>query len=164
MNSIDWLKSVRENVQKSPIPPVPPEAAERENPVKTLIPPVAPCSSVYLFENENISKEGEQKEIYWREETEETSGGHRGNSTNHRGNESLDHRGHRGNKGNIDVLENVPPPRKPRVPFLTPGGDLSIPFDSDPKYGSVLKVLQKGEGHGSHWGVLENPVKRKARP
>jgi hypothetical protein len=29
--------------------------------------------------------------------------------------------------------------------------------------GSVLKVLQKGMGHGSHWGVIANPVKRKAR-
>ena len=27
--------------------------------------------------------------------------------------------------------------------------------------GSVLKVLQKGMGHGSHWGVITNPVKRK---
>jgi hypothetical protein len=30
--------------------------------------------------------------------------------------------------------------------------------------GSVIKVLQKEAGHGSHWGVLRNPVKRKARP
>jgi hypothetical protein len=29
--------------------------------------------------------------------------------------------------------------------------------------GSVIKVLQKGMGHGSHWGVIANPVKRKAR-
>jgi transposase len=25
------------------------------------------------------------------------------------------------------------------------------------KLGSVLKVLQKGEGHGSHWGVVREP-------
>jgi hypothetical protein len=31
-------------------------------------------------------------------------------------------------------------------------------------FGSVSKVLQKEEGHGSHWGVLNNPVKRKAEP
>jgi len=31
------------------------------------------------------------------------------------------------------------------------------------KEGSVIKVLQKGMGHGSHWGVIANPVKRKAR-
>jgi hypothetical protein len=30
--------------------------------------------------------------------------------------------------------------------------------------GSVSKVLQKEEGHGSHWGVFMNPVKRKAEP
>jgi hypothetical protein len=30
--------------------------------------------------------------------------------------------------------------------------------------GSVQKVLQKEEGHGSHWGVFMNPVKRKAEP
>jgi hypothetical protein len=30
--------------------------------------------------------------------------------------------------------------------------------------GSVLKVLQKEEGHGSHWDVFNNPVKRKAKP
>ena len=30
--------------------------------------------------------------------------------------------------------------------------------------GSVLKVLQKEEGHGSPWGVLVNPDKRKAEP
>jgi hypothetical protein len=27
--------------------------------------------------------------------------------------------------------------------------------------GSVLKVLQKEAGHGSHWGVIANPVKER---
>jgi len=134
MNSIDWLMSVRENPQKSLIPPVPPEAAPGENTVKTLIPPVAPCSSVYLNENENISTEGGQKEIYWGEETEETIGGHRGNPAFDGVNADSDDRGHRGNQGNIDVSKIEPPTAKPPKPFLTTGGDLSIPFDSDPKY------------------------------
>lgn len=32
----------------------------------------------------------------------------------------------------------------------------------DATLGSVLKVLQKEVGHGSHQGVLGNPVKREA--
>jgi hypothetical protein len=134
MNSIDWLKSVRENDQKTLIPPVPPEGASEENAVNTLIPPVAPCSSVYLNQNENILPEAGQKEIYWGDETVETSGGHRGNSTNHEVNDGSDVRGIRGNQGNNDVSAIAPPPAKPLKPFFTPGGDLSIPFDSDPKY------------------------------
>jgi hypothetical protein len=38
-----------------------------------------------------------------------------------------------------------------------------LPFWVITLSGSVLKVLQKGMGHGSHWGVIANPVKRKAR-
>jgi hypothetical protein len=133
MNSIDWLKSVRENDQKPHIPPDPPEGSQAENTVNALIPPVAPCSSVYLNEKEKKLNEGE-KEIFWGEETEATSGGHRGKSTNHGAKEGLDVRGIRGNQGNNDISAAATEPAKPVRPFITPRGDLSIPFDSDPKY------------------------------
>lgn len=55
-----------------------------------------------------------------------------------------------------------------RLPADERGGWERVPVPALPKWilfeGSVLKVLQKGEGHGSHWGVKGNPVKRKARP
>ena len=134
MNSIDWLKSVRKNTQKPLIPPDPPEATPGENAVKTLIPPVAPGSSVYLFKNEIISEEGVKGKICTTEGKVETSGGHRGNIGFYRGNDDLDHRGHRGNQGNMNVSEIQPAPAALPKPFFTPGGDLSIPFGSDPKY------------------------------
>ena len=137
MNSMDWLKSVRENAQKSHIPPVPPEGTPCEKGLNTLIPPVTPCSSQHFLGNENISKGQtvEQKEIYWGEEPEpETSGGHRGNQGFYRGNDGLDHRGDRGNQGKSMISESAPLPEKPKQPYLTAGGDLVIPFDSDPKH------------------------------
>jgi hypothetical protein len=135
VNSMDWLNSLKENAQKGLIPPVPPEAAPAENAAKALIPPVAPCSSLCLIEMKNISEEGKRKETYWGEESEpETSGGDRGNQGFHRGNGCLDDRWHRGNPGKAQNPEIAPAPKQPRKPFLTAGGDLSIPFDSDPKY------------------------------
>ena len=137
MNSMDWLKSVRENAQKSHIPPVPPEGTPCEKGLNTLIPPVTPCSSQHFLGNENISKGQtvEQKEIYWGEEPEpESSGGHRGNQGFHRGNAVLDDRGHRGNQGKTDVSDSPPLANKPREPHLSPDGTLVIPFASDPKY------------------------------
>ena len=134
MNSIDWLKSVRKNTQKPLIPPDPPEATPGENAVKTLIPPVAPGSSVYLFKNEIISEEGVNRKICTIEGKVETSGGLGGNIGFYRGNDDLDHRGHRGNQGNMNVSEIQPAPAALPKPFFTPGGDLSIPFGSDPKY------------------------------
>jgi len=137
MNSMEWLKSVRENAQKAHIPPVPPEGAMQENTGNALIPPVPPCSSEHLIEKENIS-EGttqEQKEIYWREETKpETSGGVGGNQGFYRGNDDFDLTGLGGNQGNIDVSKTEPPPAPLKQPRLTPGGTLVIPMDSDPKY------------------------------
>ena len=64
----------------------------------------------------------------------ETSGGHRGNIGFYRGNDDLDHRGNRGNQGNTDVSEILPELDELPKPFFTAGGDLSIPFASDPKY------------------------------
>ncbi len=32
------------------------------------------------------------------------------------------------------ISGTAPPPVRPKEPFLTAGGDLSIPFDSDAKY------------------------------
>ena len=134
MNPMDWLKSVRENGQKPLIPPVPPEATPCENAQKALIPPVAPCSSLYLKKREENYSGWEQPEIWFGEEKGEFSGCHRGEQGVYRGNDELEHRGHRGNKGKTMVLQGAPPPERRREPFLTADGDLSIPFDSDPKY------------------------------
>lgn len=134
MNSIDWLKSVRKNTQKPLIPPDPPEATTEENAVKSLIPPVAPRSSVYLIKKENISEERVEEKICSTEGKVETSGGHGGNIGFYRGNDDLDHRGDRGNQGNMNISEIQPALVELPKPFFTPGGDLSIPFASDPKY------------------------------
>ena len=134
MNSIDWLQSVRKNTPKPLIPPDPPMATAGKNAVKTLIPPVAPGSSVYLFKNENFLEEGVEEKICAIEGKVETSGGHRGNSTNHRGNDDLDHTGDRGNQGNPNIPEIKPSPDKPRLPYMTPGGTLVIPMESPERY------------------------------
>ena len=134
MNSIDWLKSVRKNTQKPLVPPDPPEATTEENAVKTLIPPLTPRSSVYLVKNEIISEEGVNRKICTIEGKVETSGGLGGNIGFYRGNDDLDHRGNRGNQGSSNVSEIQPAPAELPKPFFTPGGDLSIPFASDPKY------------------------------
>ena len=134
MNPMDWLKSVRENGQKPLIPPVPPEATPCENAQKALMPPVAPCSSLYLKKREENCSGGEQAEIWFGEEKGEFSGCHRGKQGVYRGNDELEHRGHRGNKGKALISGSAPLPERPREPFLTVDGDLSIPFDSDPKY------------------------------
>ncbi len=134
MNSIDWLKSVRKNTQKPLIPPDPPEATREENAVKTLIPPVTPRSSVYLIKKENISEEGVEEKKCTIEGKEETSGGLGGNMGFYRGNDDLEHRGDEGNQGNPNVSEVQAAPAELPKPFFTPGGDLSIPFASDPKY------------------------------
>ena len=134
MNPMDWLKSVRENGQKALIPPVPPDATPCENAQKALIPPVTPCSSLYLKKREeNCSDQGEP-ELWFGEEKVETSGCHRVEQGVYRGNDDLDHRGDRGNQGKTMVLDVPAVPERPKEPFFTAGGDLSIPFDSDPKY------------------------------
>lgn len=135
MNSIDWLKSVRENPQKSPVPPVPPEGSRDKNPVKLHNPPETPCNTVYLDEKGKDLTGVEQPEIYWGEEAERPSaGGHRGNQAFDRGNDDPANKVDRGNQGNYEL----PPPEqqtaKPKRPFFTADGTLSIPFDSDPKY------------------------------
>lgn len=138
MNAMEWLKSVRDNPEKSPIPPVPPESGLRKTSGNTGIPPVPPCNSKHFIENENNSSgtKSEQKEIYWGDEQEPgSSGGDRGNQGFSRGNEALLHKGDRGNQEQTAVSETVPPPGKSlRLPFLTADGTLSIPFDSDAKY------------------------------
>jgi hypothetical protein len=134
MSPMDWLRSVRENGQKRLIPPVPPEATPCENAQKALIPPVTPCSSLYLKKREENFSEQAEPELWFGEEKVETSGCHRGEQGVYRGNDELDHRGHRGNQGKTVVSDTAPPPVRPKEPFLTAGGDLSIPFDSDPKY------------------------------
>lgn len=137
MNSLEWLKSVRENGQKGHIPPEPPEGAAPENTGNALIPPEPPRSSVHFIEKGNIS-EGttlEQKEIYWEEKPKPgTSGGVGGNQGFYGGNDDSDLTGLRGNQGNIDVSVLEPSPAKPPVPHFTPGGTLVIPMNSDPKY------------------------------
>jgi len=137
MNSMEWLKSVRENAQKAHIPPVPPEGAMQENTGNAPIPPEPPRSSEHFIEKENIS-EGtplEQNEIYWGEETKpETSGGVGGNQGFYGGNDDYDLTGLGGNQGNIDVSKTEPAPEKLERPHLTPGGTLVIPMNSDPKY------------------------------
>lgn len=137
MNSIDWLKSVRENGQKSPIPPVPPEGIIKESTGNTLIPPVPPCSSKLFIEGDEI-KEGviaAQEEIYWGDDQEpETSGGDRGNQSFYRGNTDSKHTGFRENQGNSQISDAEPVLQSPPVPYFTPGGTLVIPHNSDPKY------------------------------
>lgn len=137
MNAMEWLRSVQENPEKSLIPPVPPEGGLRQASGNIGIPPVPPGNSKHFIENEN-NLEGtkpEQREIYWGEEPEAgSSGGVRGNQEFSKGNEVLLHKGDRGNQEKTTMSETAPSSTKPRRPFLTPGGDLSIPFDSDPKY------------------------------
>jgi hypothetical protein len=137
MNSMDWLKSVRENTQKGHIPPVPPEGVVQENTGNALIPPVPPCSSEHFLEKGSIS-EGtrlEQKEIYWEEKLKpETSGGVRGNQGFYRGNDDSDPTGLRGNQGNSRISESEPVPDAPPLPYFMRDGTLVIPFNSDPKY------------------------------
>ena len=134
MNPMDWLKSVRENGQKALIPPVPPEATPGENLEKPEVPPVTPCSSLYLKKRGEYCSDQPEPELWFGEEQEETSGCHRVEQGVCRGNDESDHRGHRGNQGNTTILDTAPSPVRPKEPFLTAGGDLSIPFDSDPKY------------------------------
>ena len=81
MNSIEWLKSIGENMQKPQNAPVPHKRVAEEN-----------CTL---------------------EEEVQTTGGLR---------------------GNLNISELPPVPAEVPMPFYTPGGDLSIPFGSDPKY------------------------------
>lgn len=138
MNPLDWLKSVREGSQKSPIPPVPPEAAPGEKCEKPEVPPVAPCSSLYLNRRtEDCTSSGlvaVQPEIWWGEERDATSGCDRGKPGVYREMGDSGHRGDGGNQGKSCISDGAALPGRRREPFLTPGGDLSIPFDSDPKY------------------------------
>jgi len=82
---------------------------------------------------ENFSDQPEP-ELWFGEEKEETSGCHRGEQGVYRGNDESDHGGHRGNQGKTMISDTAPSSVRPKEPFLTAGGDLSIPFDSDPKY------------------------------
>ncbi len=138
MNPMDWLKSVREGGQKSPIPPVPPEAFPGENSEKPLVPPVAPCSSVYLNGKRDVCNGSGpvevQPEIWWGEERDATSGCDRGKPGVCEETGDLGYRGDRGNQGKVSVSNDAALPKRRREPFLTAGGDLTIPFDSDPKY------------------------------
>ena len=138
MNSMEWLKSVRENGQKSPISPEPPEGAVQENTGNALIPPVPPCSSRLFVKKEKITEEvvvAAQEEIYWVENPKpETSGGVRGNQGFYRGNADSEHTGLRGNQGNSQISDVEPVLQSPPVPYFTPGGTLVIPHNSDPKY------------------------------
>ncbi|MEI6078072.1 MAG: hypothetical protein WCS94_21005 [Verrucomicrobiota bacterium] len=138
MNSIEWLKSVREKGQKAHIPPDPPDGIPGENGAKPLIPPDAPCSFLYLVKNENIFGKGvdeeKEKNNGVPEEKVQTSGGVRGNIGFYEVKAELGIRGIRGNQGNSPIAEVQPAQAKLPLPFFTPGGDLSIPFGSDPKY------------------------------
>ena len=79
----------------------------------------------------------------------------------------LNHKGDRGNQGNTDVSESMPATTEPPKPFITPGGDLSIPFASDPKYHwwkggqSVDKtraeVLARMKAEGEHHTAQPTP-------
>ena len=138
MNAMEWLKAVRENPQKSPVPPVPPDGVGGKTSGNTGIPPVPPCSSKHFLKNENnlLTTTSEQKEMYWGDEPEPgSSGGDRGNQGFLKGNEDLLHKGDRGNGDKAAVLETLSPsaPSLP-LPFLTTDGTLSIPFGSDSKY------------------------------
>src|SRR5688572_63201 len=135
---MEWLKSVRDESQKSPIPPVPPEGDLRKTSGNIGIPPVPPRNSKHFLENEN-NLEGtnpEQREIYWGDEAEPgSSGGDRGNQGFCWANEGLLDKGDVGNQEKAAGSETSPPTETPMpLPFLTADGSLSIPFDSDPKY------------------------------
>jgi hypothetical protein len=119
MNAMEWLKSVQENPEKRPISPVPPEGGLCKTSGNIGIPPVPPGNSKHFIENENnlSGTQPEQKEVYWGDEPEPGGSG-----------------GDRGNQEKMTMSETAPSPTALRRPFLTPGGDLSIPFDSDPKY------------------------------
>jgi hypothetical protein len=138
VNAMEWLKSVRDQPQKSPIPPVPPEGGLRKTSGNIGIPPVPPRNSNHFLENENkvSGTQPETKEMYWGEETEVgSSGGDGGNQGFCGGNEGLLHKGDRGNWAKAAFSEAVPSLVKSLpLPFITADGTLSIPFDSDPKY------------------------------
>ena len=138
MNSIDWLQTVREKGQKAHIPPDPPDGIPGENGAKPHIPPDAPCSFLYLFKNENIFRKGveeeKEKNNGVQEEKVQTSGGVRGNIGFYEVKAELGIRGIRGNQGNSHLSEVPSAPAELPMPFFTTGGDLSIPFGSDPKY------------------------------
>jgi hypothetical protein len=137
MNAMEWLRAVQENPEKRPIPLVPPDGGLQKTSGNIGIPPVPPRNSKHFLENEN-NLEGnkpERREIYWGDEPEPgSSGGNRGNQGFFREKGDSSHQGDRGEQAKAAVAETAPSPTKPRKPFLTPGGDLSIPFDSDPKY------------------------------
>jgi hypothetical protein len=137
MNSLEWLKSVRENGQKGHIPPEPPEGAAPENTGNALIPPEPPRSSVHFIEKGNIS-EGttlEQKEIYWEEKPKPgTSGGVGGNQGFYGGNDDSAHTGLGGNQGNSHGFAPEPVPEVPPLPYFMRDGTLVIPHNSDEKY------------------------------
>ena len=137
MNSMEWLKSVREKGQKSPIPPVPPDGAVQENTGNAPIPPEPPRSSEHFVEKENIL-EGttqKQKEIYWGDEPEpETSGGVGGNQGFDRWNDDSSLTGLGGNQGNSHISEPEPGSVSAPLPYFMRDGTLVIPHNSDPKY------------------------------
>lgn len=140
MNPLDWLESLRENSEKRLIPLVPPEAAPCEKDRKAQILPETPCSSIYFSGNgSNQIEEAreEQREIYWGDEDGGSATGHRGNQGFSRVEGTLSHRVAQGDQENIEGFDSERPlgePERPKKPFFTAGGDLSIPFDSDPKY------------------------------
>lgn len=137
MNPMEWLKSVQENLEKSPIPPVPSEGGSCKTSGNIGIPPVPPCNSKHFIEKENnlSGTQPEQNEVYWGDEPESGgSGGDRGNQGFFKENGDSVHEGDRGKQEKTMMSQTSPLTTKPRRPFLTPSGDLSIPFDSDPKY------------------------------
>jgi hypothetical protein len=74
-----------------------------------------------------------QPEIWWGEEKNEPSGCDGGKPGVCEGSGDPGYGGNRGNRGERAVPDGAALAKR-REPFLTPGGDLSIPFDSDPKY------------------------------
>jgi len=75
-----------------------------------------------------------QPEIWWGEEKDETSGCDRGRPGVCEDSGDAGYGRNRGNEGETGVSDGAALAKRRTEPFLTPGGDLSIPFDSDPKY------------------------------
>ncbi len=155
MNSIEWLKSVREKGQKPHIPPDPPEGTPGENGAKPLISPDPSCSSLYFLKNRNILETGvERKNISVIEEKVKTSGGSGGILRFYRGNDELRHRRDRRNQENFDDFEEDVNLEAWRDPFFTSGGDLSIPFG---------RAIRSTTGGNRAVRVWKKPVRKYER-
>jgi hypothetical protein len=138
MTPIDWFQSLQQNGGKTPIPPDPPELASCENRENTLIPPETPCDSLSLTIGEkNFSKRQAADENLWfGDEVDECSGGHRGNQDVYRPTDTVSLGVSQGDIEQSEKNDADPVISKPayREPYFTADGTLVIPFDSDPKY------------------------------